>query len=108
MANVDPFYYFSNNITPSLPYHIGKYVLGIVGIDSVDLKVYPVIKEAWKVNLQGPSLVSSVLVTPSTIAQYFNFTELYSQGYTGKGEKIAIEGVPESFINESDIYTFWN
>ncbi|MUM64945.1 peptidase S53 [Acidianus infernus] len=108
IANVGPFYYFSNNVTPSLPYNIGKYVLGIVGIYSVDPKVYPIIKETWKVDLQGPSLVSSVLVTPSTIAQYFNFTELYSQGYTGKGEKVAIEGVPESFINESDIYVFWN
>jgi len=112
IVNVGPFYYFSNNVTPSLPYNVGKYIVGIVGIDSIDPKVYPVIKEAWNLeinsaNLQNLSLVSSVLVTPKAIADYFNFTEVYYKGYLGQGTKIAIEGVPESFVNADDIYTFW-
>ncbi|QGR19623.1 S53 family peptidase [Stygiolobus azoricus] len=112
IVNVGPFYYFSNNVTPSLPYNVGKYIVGIVGIDSIDPKVYPVIKEAWNLEIDSPnlnnlSLVSSVLVTPNAIADYFNFTELYNEGYLGQGTKIAIEGVPESFVNADDIYTFW-
>ncbi|MCI2414669.1 MAG: protease pro-enzyme activation domain-containing protein [Candidatus Aramenus sp.] len=110
ITNVGPFYYFSNNVTPSLPYSVGKYVLGIVGIDSVDPHVYPAIQAVWKVEYNASSsspLISKVLVTPSTIASYFNFTSLYSEGYLGQGETIAIEGVPESFVNASDIYAFW-
>ena len=110
IADVGPFYYYSNNVTPSLPYNIGKYVLGIVGIDSLDPKVYPVIKQAWKAELVNPenqSLISSVLVTPTIIANYFNFTKLYEKGYLGNGTSIAIEGVPESYINASDVYAFW-
>ncbi|MFP3202531.1 MAG: protease pro-enzyme activation domain-containing protein [Sulfolobus sp.] len=110
IADIGPFYYYSNNVTPSLPYPIGKYVLGIVGIDSLDPKVYPVIKQGWKVELVNPedqSLISSVLVTPTIIANYFNFTKLYEVGSLGKGESIAIEGVPECYINASDVYAFW-
>ncbi|BCU69957.1 S53 family peptidase [Stygiolobus caldivivus] len=112
IENIGPFYYFTNNVTPSLPYKVGKYIVGIVGIDSVDPKVYPVIRSAWTLEMHtikssDPSLVSSVLVTPKAIAQYFGFTELYSQGYLGQGTKIAIEGVPESYVETSDIYQFW-
>jgi Predicted protease len=112
---VPHFYYFSNNVTPSLPYNLGKYIVGIVGIDNIDPKVYPVIKEAWNLetnstnlhNSSSVSLVSPVLVTPQAIANYFKFTELYYKGYLGQGTKIAIVGVPESFVNVNDIYTFW-
>ncbi len=111
ITNVGPFYYFSNNVTPSLPYNIGKYVLGIVGIDSIDPKVYPAIENTWKVALtheaQEPGIISSVLVTPSVVAEYFNFTQLYGNGYLGKGMTIAIEGQPEGFINKSDVFAFW-
>ncbi len=110
ITNVGPFYYFSNNITPSLPYSVGKYVLGIVGIDSIDPHIYSAFQQAWKVNMNSSSdssLVSSVLVTPTVIANYFNFTELYASGHLGQGETIGIEGVPESFVNASDIYSFW-
>ena len=112
MENVGPFYYFSNNVTPSLPYNIGKYVIGIVGIDSFDPKAVSVIKSAWTVAMQKAEseepLVSSVLVTPSAIAQYFDFTQLYSQGYLGQGTTIAIEGVPEDYVCVNDIYQFWS
>ncbi|BBG27792.1 S53 family peptidase [Sulfuracidifex tepidarius] len=111
ITDIGPFYYFTNNVTPSLPYNVGKYVLGIVGIDSVDPKVYPAMEEAWKVEMvhgaQNPGIISNVLVTPSVIANYFNFTKLYDQGFLGKGMKIAIVGQPEGYINESDVYTFW-
>lgn len=39
-------------------------------------------------------------MTPKAIADYFNFE-------VGQGTKIAIEGVPESFVIADDIYTFW-
>ncbi|MCG3108977.1 hypothetical protein L3N51_01267 [Metallosphaera sp. J1] len=113
IENVGPFYYFSNNVTPSLPYSVGKYVLGIVGIDSVDPHVYLALRQAWNIPMmegKGPSgrgLISSAIITPNTIQQYFNFTSLYAQGKTGSGSTIAIEGVPECYVNTTDIYTFW-
>ena len=110
MTNVGPFYYFANNVTPSLPYSVGQYVLGIVGIDSLDPHVYPALRDAWTLAMQkaqGSGLISKVLVTPSAIAQYFNFSKLYEAGYLGQGTSIAIEGVPECYVNVSDIYAFW-
>ncbi len=111
IKDIGPFYYYSNNVTASLPYNVGKYVLGIVGIDSLDPKVVNVIKESWhlsmsKVKAQN-SLISSAVISPTTIQQYFNFTEAYTKGYNGNSSDIAIEGVPESYINTSDVYTFW-
>ena len=111
IAGVGPFYYYANNVTPSLPYSVGQYVAGIVGIDSLDPHVYPVVRAAWTLAMQkaqgGGNLISPVLVTPSAIAQYFGFTKLYESGYLGQGTTIAIEGVPECYVNASDIYTFW-
>ena len=112
MADVGPFYYFANNVTPSLPYSVGQYVLGIVGIDSLDPHVYPVIRAVWTLTMQkaqgNNSLISKVLVTPSVIANYFGFAKLYQAGYLGQGTSIAIVGVPECYVNASDIYAFWN
>ncbi|QIW22787.1 peptidase S53 [Sulfolobus sp. S-194] len=110
ITDIGPFYYFSNNVTPSLPYNVGKYVLGIVGIDSLDPKVVSLIKQdAWKLNITrvGQGLISKVVISPITIQQYFNFTLAYEHGLTGKGSDIAIEGVPECYVNISDIYSFW-
>lgn len=110
IAGVGPFYYYANNVTPSLPYSVGQYVLGIVGIDSLDPHVYPVIKASWTLAMQkaqGGGIISPVLVTPSAIAQYFGFNKLYQAGYLGQGTSIAIEGVPECYVNASDIYAFW-
>ncbi|MEM4883993.1 MAG: protease pro-enzyme activation domain-containing protein [Saccharolobus sp.] len=110
ISNIGPFYYYSNNVTASLPYSVGKYVLGIVGIDSIDPKVINAIKQTWHLNAikaQNSSLISKVIISPITIEQYFNFTEAYSYGYNGHGSDIAIEGVPECYVNVSDIYTFW-
>jgi len=113
IEDVGPFYYFSNNMTPSLPYSVGKYVLGIVGIDSIDPHVYQALRQAWTSPMmvgRGPSgrgLISTAIITPTTIQQYFNFSEAYSRVETGQGSSIAIEGVPESYINTSDAYYFW-
>ncbi|MCH1771074.1 MULTISPECIES: S53 family peptidase [Metallosphaera] len=113
IENVGPFYYFTNNVTPSLPYNVGKYVVGIVGIDSVDPHVYQALRQAWNVPMvkgKGSSssgLISSAIITPNTIQQYFNFSSLYAQGKTGSGSTIAIEGVPECYVNTTDIYSFW-
>ncbi|ARM75568.1 S53 family peptidase [Acidianus manzaensis] len=110
ITNIGPFYYYANNVTASLPYNVGKHVLGIVGLDSIDPKIIPAIEESWQINITKPSsdsLVSPVIISPNTIQQYFNFTEAYSHGYNGNGSTIAIEGVPECFVNTSDIYAFW-
>ena len=113
IINIGPFYYFSNNVTPSLPYSVGQYVLGIVGIDSIDPTVYPALSQVWHLNISaahGPSgkgLISQAIILPQTIQQYFNFTLAYNAGDTGRGSTIAIEGVPESYINQSDAYLFW-
>jgi len=111
-TNIGPFYYYTNNVTPSLPYNVGKYVLGIVGIDNLDPHVYPAIETSWEASMthqaQSPGIISNVIVTPSVVASYFNFTKLYERGFLGKGVSIAIEGQPEGYINESDIYAFWN
>lgn len=113
-VDVGPFYYFTNNVTPSLPYSVGEHVLGIIGIDNLDPKVYQAISQPWHLNItstRGPNgngLISKVLVLPNTLQQYFNFTEAYDKGKTGEGSVIAIEGVPESYINESDAYYFWS
>lgn len=111
IKNIGPFYYFSNNVTASLPYSVRKYVLGLVGIDSLDPKVINVVRESWhlamdKVKTQS-SLISKVIISPITIQQYFNFTEAYNHGYNGNNSDIAIEGVPECYVNVSDIYAFW-
>lgn len=112
IVNIQPFYYYANNVTASLPYNVGEYVLGVVGLNSIDPHIYPAIVAAWKSSIvkssAGDSLVSSVLITPETIQNYFNFTEAYREGYTGEGSTIAILGVPEAFINISDVYAFWN
>nr|WP_242059249.1 hypothetical protein [Sulfolobus islandicus] len=98
IKNIGPFYYFSNNVTASLPYSVGKYVLGLVGIDSLDPKVISEVRESWhlamdKVKTQS-SLISKVIISPITIQQYFNFTEAYNHGYNGNDSDMAIEGVP--------------
>lgn len=111
IVDIGPFYYYSNNVTASLPYNIGKYVLGIVGIDSVDPKVISVLKDsAWHLNItraEQNGLISKIVISPITIQEYFNFTKAYGVGWTGKGSDIAIEGVPECYVNVSDIYYFW-
>jgi len=109
IKDIGPFYYYSNNVTPSLPYNVGKYVLGVVGIDSLDPKVVNVIKQAWHLDMvkAQSGLVSKAIISPMTIEKYFNFTMAYEHDYNGNGSNIAIEGVPESFINVSDIYLFW-
>ncbi|QKR00279.1 peptidase S53 [Metallosphaera tengchongensis] len=114
IENIGPFYYFTNNVTPSLPYQVGKYVLGIVGIDSVDPRVFSALRYAWSIPMmdgRGPSgkgLISSAVISPVTIQGYFNFTEAYNKGITGSGSTIAIEGVPECYINQSDVKYFWS
>ena len=126
MPNVGEFYYFANNVTPSLPYSVGQYVAGIVyvipvhyavanhQVETLSQHVYPVMKAAWTLATQKAqggghfgNLISPVLVTPSAIAQYFGFTKLYQAGFLGQGTTIAIEGEPECYVNPSDIYTFW-
>lgn len=106
------FLYYSNNVTPSLPYDVGKYVIGIIGLNSIDPQVYPLIKKSWNLAItplqSGSSLVSQVIVEPKAIAGYFNFTEAYKNGWLGQGVTIGIIGVPESCVNVNDIYAFWN
>ncbi|WP_338602209.1 protease pro-enzyme activation domain-containing protein [Sulfolobus tengchongensis] len=109
ITNIGPFYYYTNNVTASLPYNVGKYVLGIVGIDSLDPKVVNVTRQAWHLSMvkAQSNLISKAVISPITIQQYFNFTEAYSHGYNGNESDIAIEGVPECYVNTSDIYAFW-
>jgi Predicted protease len=80
IKDIGPFYYYSNNVTPSLPYNVGKYVLGVVGIDSLDPKVVNVIKQAWHLDMvkAQSGLVSKAIISPMTIGKYFNFTMAYA------------------------------
>ncbi|EZQ10590.1 peptidase S53 [Candidatus Acidianus copahuensis] len=113
ITNIQPFYYYANNVTASVPYNVGKFILGIVGLNSFDPHLYSAISQDWKANIvkynaTDSSLISKIVISPLTIQRYFNFTQAYQNGYTGKGSTIAIEGVPEEYINNSDIYAFWN
>lgn len=113
-SNIGPFYYIANNVTPSLPYQVGQYIIGVVGIDSFDPHAVSALNDAMNPPMvkpgssSDPSYISSVVISPLTIQQYFGFTQAYNQGMTGKGNTIAIIGVPESTVNVSDIYQFYS
>ncbi|BFH74587.1 protease pro-enzyme activation domain-containing protein [Sulfurisphaera javensis] len=102
-----PFYFYANNVTPSLPYNIGKHIIGIIGLNSIDPTIYPSLYNS-NFQLASNPLISNVTVTPSIIAQYFNFTKVYEENKLGQGMSIGIIGEPESYVNSSDIYHFWN
>jgi subtilase family serine protease len=111
--NVDGEMHIANATEPSIPKALAGVTMGIRGLN--DFYPRPMGGDAKKavvpigqVLLGNPDFTSggSSYLAPDDIATIYDIAKLYSQGYDGTGQTIAIVG--QSDFHNSDLTNFWN
>lgn len=102
--------HFANSPAPSIPRALAGVVAGLRGLNDIypkpasgQRKVVPL----SQLLSSNPDLTSggSNYLAPDDIATIYDITQLYSQGYDGTGEAIAVVG--QSDIHTTDLSNFW-
>jgi subtilase family serine protease len=93
--------HFANSSNPSIPAALTNVVLGIRGLNNFQLKPQLV----RKVNPKFTSgQTGNHFITPPDFATIYSVNQLYTQGFTGAGQTIAVVG--QSDIQLSDVQAF--
>ena len=113
---MDGHVFYANTTAPSVPYALRPFVQNISGLSNIEQRQHPPLPSqpvqsthltqhhANTVSCPGPGSLSAQYYTPSQFASGYDFSRLYSAGYSGEGQSAALFEL-DSFT-ASDINAF--
>ena len=90
--------FYANNMAPRVPFALRGLVQHVGGLSSIDQRQHPPLREqplvgrrtSNTVSCPGAGSLTAQYYTPSQFASAYDFSRLYSAGYHGEGQSVAL------------------